>query len=145
MILKNTVTNAHNTDTARVFAHNPEKWTASSKAWYDTSLHKQTFLNGLPDHLPLQKPAAEAILQQFLSDASATLVVTVKNFNLSATIENVAGWPLLEILSDLNVFWTHDLIRDTAKPLLARYGPNFPPLDEHYRQVIHSSAVRRRV
>ncbi|KAK2024658.1 amidase [Colletotrichum zoysiae] len=159
ILMNNIVTNAYNTDTAGVIARDPARWASFAKAWYDPSLHEQTSLNGLPalslpddrtfpkrilypvDHLPLQNPAAEAILQRFLSDASATLGATVENFNLSATIEAVATRPLSEVSGDLFVLWTHDLITETAEPLLAKHAPVLPPLDEPYRQVFHSLTV----
>ncbi|KZL82153.1 amidase family protein [Colletotrichum incanum] len=161
--MENIVTNAHNTDTAGVIARDPAEWASFAKAWYDPSLHEQTSLNGLPalslpddctfpkrilypvDHLPLQNPAAEAILRKFLSDASATLGAIVENFNLSATIEDVAGRPLLGVLDDLFVLWTHDLIKETAKPLLSKHAAVLPPLDEPYRQVFHSLTVKDEV
>ncbi|KAK1979555.1 amidase [Colletotrichum cereale] len=160
ILMENIVTNAYNTDTAGVIARDPTKWATFVKAWYDPSLHEKPSLNGLPalslpddrtfpkrilypvDHLPLQNPAAETILQKFLVDASATLGATIENFNLGATIENVAGRPLPEILSDLAVLWTHDLIKETAQPLLAKHAPVLPPLDEPYRQIFHSLTVK---
>ncbi|KAK2056290.1 amidase [Colletotrichum caudatum] len=159
ILMSNIVTNAYNTDTAGVIARDPARWASFSKAWYDPSLHEHTSLNGLPalslpddrtfpkrilypvDHLPLQNPAAEAILQRFLSDVSTTLGATVENFNLSATIEAVATRPLSEVSGDLFVLWTHDLIAETAKSLLAEHAPVLPPLDEPYRQVFHSLTV----
>ncbi|EFQ25674.1 amidase [Colletotrichum graminicola] len=163
ILMDNIVTNAYNTDTAGVIARDPGKWASFAKAWYGPSLHEQTSLNGLPalslpddhtfpkrirypvDHLPLQNPAAEAILQKFLSDASTALGATIENFNLSATIEDVAGRPLLKVLDDLLVLWTHDLIKETAKPLLAKHAPVFPQLDEPYRQIFHSLTVKNEV
>ncbi|KAK1594619.1 amidase [Colletotrichum navitas] len=163
ILMDNIVTNAYNTDTAGVIARDPAKWAYFAKAWYDPSLHEQTSLNGLPalslpddrtfpkrilyplDHLPLQNPAAEAILQKFLVDASTTLGATIENIDLSAAIEDVAGRPLLEVLDDLFVLWTHDLIKETAKPLLAKHAPVFPPLDEPYRQIFHSLSVNNEV
>ncbi|KAK2018707.1 amidase [Colletotrichum eremochloae] len=163
ILMDHIITNAYNTDTAGVIARDPAKWASFAKAWYDPSLHEQPSLNGLPalsvpedrtfpkrilypvDHLPLQNPAAETILQKFLGDASATLGARVENFNLSATIEDVAGRSLLEVLGDLFVLWTHDLIKETAKPLLAKYAPLLPPLDEPYRQVFHSLTVKDEV
>ncbi|GKT49037.1 glutamyl-tRNA(Gln) amidotransferase subunit A [Colletotrichum spaethianum] len=157
ILMENVVTNAHNTDIVGVFARGPAKWAAFAKVWCDPSLHQHTSLNGLPalslpddrsflkrilypvDHLPLQNPAAETILQMFLVDASAVLGATVEHFNLSATVEGVAGRPLSEVLGDLSVLWIHDLITETAEPLLAKYAPGFPPLDKPYRQVFHSS------
>ncbi|KAK1999876.1 amidase [Colletotrichum falcatum] len=163
MLMENIVTNAYNTDTAGVIARDPAKWASFAKAWYDASLHEQASLNGLPalslpndhtfpkrilypvDHLPLRNPAAETILQKFLSDASAALGATVENFNLSAAIQGVAGRPLSEVLGDLLVLWTHDLIKETARPLLAKHAPVLPPLDEPYRQIFHSLTVEDKV
>ncbi|KAL2882192.1 hypothetical protein SGCOL_002460 [Colletotrichum sp. CLE4] len=159
ILMENIITNAFNADTAGVFCRDPVKWASFAKAWYDPLLHQDTSLNGLPalsvsddrtfpkrilypvDHLPLQNPAAETILQKFLSDASAALGATVEKVNLTETIEDVTGRPILQLLGDLLVLWTHDLITETAQPLLAQYAPAFPPLDEPYRGAFHSLTV----
>ncbi|KPM41819.1 hypothetical protein AK830_g4713 [Neonectria ditissima] len=159
ILMDNIVTNAFNADTAGLFARNPAKWAAFAKSWYAPSLHQDTSVNGLPalsvpddrtfpkrilypvDHLPLQNPAAETILQQFLNDASAALDATVEEFNLTETIEDVLGRPLLDVLADLSVLWTHDLIKETAEPLIAKYSPGFPPIDQPFRQVFHTVTV----
>ncbi|KAK1637807.1 amidase [Colletotrichum phormii] len=151
--------NTFNADTAGVFCRDPVKWASFAKAWYDPSLHQDTSLNGLSalsvsddrtfpkrilypvDHLPLQNPAAETIFQKFLSDASAALGATVEKVNLTETIEDVTGRPILQLLGDLLVLWTHDLITETAQPLLAQYAPAFSPLDEPYRGAFHSLTV----
>ncbi|KAJ3959625.1 hypothetical protein N0V92_003780 [Colletotrichum tropicale] len=159
IVMENVITNAFNADTAGLFARDPAKWAAFAKAWYDPSLHEATSLNGLPelsvpddrtfpkrilypvDHLPLKNAAAETILQKFLSDASAALGAAVENFNLTETIEETTGRPISQVLGDLFILWTHDLIRQTSEPLLAKYSPSFPALDNPYRGVFHSLAV----
>ncbi|KAK7429744.1 hypothetical protein QQZ08_003770 [Neonectria magnoliae] len=159
ILMDNIVTNAFNADTAGLFARDPAKWAAFAKSWYAPSLHQNTSVNGLPalsvpndrtfpkrilypvDHLPLQNPAAETILQKFLSDASAALNATVEKFNLTRTIENLVDRTLLNVLADLSVLWTHDLIKETANPLIAKYTPGFPPIDQPFRQVFRTVTV----
>ncbi|SCV25179.1 related to amidase family protein [Fusarium fujikuroi] len=157
--MDNIVTNAFNTDTAGVFARDPVAWAKFAKAWYDPSLHQDTSINGLPalsvpdaqtfpkrllypvDHLPMQNPAAEAILQKFLDDVADAVGVTVDKINLTQTIEETLDRPLQGMLDDLTVLWTHDLITETAEPLISNYSPGFPPIDEPYRSFFRNAVA----
>ncbi|KAF5020221.1 hypothetical protein F66182_7786 [Fusarium sp. NRRL 66182] len=157
--MDNIITNAFNADTAGVFSRNPAAWAKFAKAWYDKSLHESTSVNGLPalsvsdgqtfpkrilypaDHLPLQNPAAEAVLQEFLGGLTDATGVTVDRINLTQTIEDVLDRPLADMLSDLSILWTHDLLRETAEPLIANYAAGFPPIDEPYRSFFRNGAV----
>ncbi|CAJ0551573.1 Ff.00g115030.m01.CDS01 [Fusarium sp. VM40] len=159
IVMDNIVTNAFNTDTAGVFARDPTSWAKFAKAWYDPSLHQDTSINGLPalsvpdvqtfpnrllypiDHLPMQNPAAEAILQKFLDDVADTVGVTVDKINLTQTIEETLNRPLQGMLDDLTVLWTHDLILETAEPLISSFSPDFPAIDEPYRSFFRNAAA----
>ncbi|KAJ9425885.1 hypothetical protein FOXG_02586 [Fusarium oxysporum f. sp. lycopersici 4287] len=146
IVMDNIITNACSTDTAGVFARDPVAWAKFAKAWYDPSLHQDTSINGLPalsvpdaqtfpnrllypvDHLPMQNPAAEAILQKFLDDVTDAVGITVDKINLTQTIEKTVDRPLQGMLDDLTVLWTHNLITETAEPLTSN-----PSINELYR------------
>ncbi|KAL5583890.1 hypothetical protein FOVSG1_015241 [Fusarium oxysporum f. sp. vasinfectum] len=157
--MDNIVTNAFNTDTAGVFSRDPVSWAKFAKAWYDPSLHQSTWVNGLPalsvpdaqtfpkrllypvDHFPMQNPDAETILQKFLDGVTDAVGITVDKINLTQTIENTLDRPLQDMLNDLTVLWTHDLITETAEPLIASYSPGFPAIDEPYRSFFRNAVV----
>ncbi|KAF9765436.1 hypothetical protein IL306_002281 [Fusarium sp. DS 682] len=159
IVMDNIVTNAFNTDTAGLFSRDPVSWAKFVKAWYYPSLHQSTSVNGLPalsvpdaqtfpkrllypvDHLPMQNPAAEAILQKFMDGVTDAVGVTVDKINLTHTIEKTLDRPLQDMLNDLNVLWAHDLITETANPLVASYSPGFPPIDEPYRSFFRNAVV----
>ncbi|KAF5657749.1 indole-3-acetamide hydrolase [Fusarium heterosporum] len=159
IVMDNIVTNAFNADTAGVFARDPVSWVKFAKAWYDSSFHQDVTINGLPalsvtdaqtfpkrllypiDHLPMQNPAAEAILQKFLDDVKDAIGVTVDKVNLTQTIEETLDRPLRDMLDDLLVLWTHDLITETAEPLISSYSPGFPAIDEPYRSFFHDAVA----
>ncbi|KAF4337258.1 indole-3-acetamide hydrolase [Fusarium beomiforme] len=159
ILMDNIVTNAFNTDTAGLFSRDPVSWAKFAKAWYDPFLHQSTSVNGLPalsvpdvqtfpkrllypvDHLPMQNPGAEAILQKFLDDVTDAVGVSVDKINLTQTIEKTLDRPLQDMLDDLTVLWTHDLITETAEPLVASYSPGFPPIDEPYRSFFRNAVV----
>ncbi|EXL91261.1 hypothetical protein FOIG_15541 [Fusarium odoratissimum NRRL 54006] len=150
--MDNIITNACSTDTAGVFARDPVAWAKFAKAWYDPSLHQDTSINGLPslsvpdaqtfpnrllypvDHLPMQNPAAEAILQKFLDDVTDAVGITVDKINLTQTIEKTVDRPLQGMLDDLTVLWTHNLITERAEPLTSN-----PSINELYRSFFRNA------
>ncbi|EXF81473.1 hypothetical protein CFIO01_07716 [Colletotrichum fioriniae PJ7] len=171
MVLDGVMPISYGADTGGVFARDPLDWVKFAKLWYDPSLHQNSSLNGLPelevpdsrafpkrilyptDHLPLQNPAAEAVLQSFLARISKAMDLTVSKVNITETVETVTGRDLGGILADLGTIWTYTQLKVVATPLIAHYSPDFPSLDRPYRTTFrdfnldakgHTEALDRR-
>ncbi|ETS87127.1 hypothetical protein PFICI_00955 [Pestalotiopsis fici W106-1] len=151
MSLEHVMPISYGTDTAGFFCRDPIKWAEAAKYWYDASLQQDSALNGLSeldvpdtdaypvqilyplDHLPLQNPEAEKVLQSFLGQIIHAFNMSIATINLTQTIESTTGRDMKDILADLRTLWTHDQLKDVAVPLLEKYHPEFPPLDRPHR------------
>lgn len=147
------------TDTAGVFSRDPYKWIKFAKAWYDPSLHQDPSITGLsplvvPDtyaypkrilypveYLPLANPAAETILQIFLSNVTSIFNMTVEKFNFTATVQNASD-PIASNFTitsaALGVIDSYHQWHVLAKPLItawaALFSGRFPPIDPQWRK-----------
>ncbi|KAJ9496725.1 hypothetical protein H2202_007799 [Exophiala xenobiotica] len=155
---------SYSTDTAGVFCRDPHKWVNFSRLWYTPELYQDRSLTGLPaydtgdnvglpkrilypvDYLPLENPAAEKVLQDFLAKVTTALDMTVETFNWTERIESLsqpAGFTLPRLLSNLMVMWGYEQIQLVGKPLIskfeARYG-GYPPLEQPMRESFVSTA-----
>ncbi|KAK8217538.1 hypothetical protein M8818_001296 [Zalaria obscura] len=150
--------------TAGVFSRNPYKWIKFSKAWYTPSLHQGVTTTGLSplvvpdtnafpkrilyptDYLPLANPAAEAILQAFISNLTSLFNMTVTEFNFTATVQNGTDSRVNNLTELANgpigIIDSYTQWEVVAKPLITRwaelYDGRFPPIDSARRDGWHT-------
>ncbi|KAK4938114.1 hypothetical protein LTR10_021354 [Elasticomyces elasticus] len=168
MTLEGVTPISYSTDTAGVFCRDPYKWVKFSRLWYTPALYQDRSLTGLPaydvshgqslpkrilypvDYLPLKNPAAENILQGFLTKVTRAMNMEIEQFNWTASFEKLsqpADFNLARLLANLLVMWTHEHYELVGKSLVtmyeARYGsyPRLePPMRDRFRSPDYSSA-----
>ncbi|OGM46638.1 amidase family protein [Aspergillus bombycis] len=148
-------------DTAGVLGRNPAAWAKFAKAWYTADLHQPESITGLsplsvPDTMafptqilypdeqfPLVNPAAQKIVEAFLSSMAMALNMTIKHTNLSATLIDAPILPhkkdsldrLLAATATLTYWSSHVAV---AEPLMTewsrRFEGRFPPVDPLWRR-----------
>ncbi|KAF2190435.1 amidase family protein [Zopfia rhizophila CBS 207.26] len=123
------------TDTAGVFSRDHYKWIKFSKAWYTPSLHQDVSLTGLP---PLEVPGndAEVALQDFIANVTRIFNITVKEFNVTATVQSwtdpvASNFTTLSAATSVINTWMQWSI--LGKPRVtawkALFDGRFPPVD----------------
>ncbi|KAI1088958.1 amidase family protein [Rostrohypoxylon terebratum] len=141
------------TDTAGVFSRNVKDWVRFAKNWYIPELCQNSSITGLSplvtpdsykfpkrilyltDYLPLKNPAAEEILQAFISNMTAIFGMTVEDFNLTAVVGNTTDEvPKYGALNNATqIIDTITQYQVVGKPLLTAwsslYDGRFPPID----------------
>lgn len=177
MVLDHVMPISFSTDAAGIFSRNPYKWAKFAKHWYIPELHQEDSITGLPklevldtnafpkrvlypvDFLPYSNPAAEIVLQNFISNLTQLFNMTKVEFSLNEAVANftdktVANYT--ELLSELNVLWSYDQIESVGKPLIANWAARFggyPPIEQPMRtgftsteftDEIHSHALQVR-
>ncbi|EAW11674.1 amidase family protein [Aspergillus clavatus NRRL 1] len=153
-------------DTVGLFARDPVEWADFAKAWYTPRLHEDPSVNSLPplsvpdsvafpkkilypvEYLPLVSPAAQAILDDFLSGMTRVLGITIEHTNFTATVNNASIYP--EVDENWYPVANWDIIYNASQTLNAWtqytkvYGPflrtwaerndgRFPPVDPQWR------------
>ncbi|PIG90392.1 amidase family protein [Aspergillus arachidicola] len=148
-------------DTAGVLGRNPAQWARFAKAWYTPELHQPESITGLsplsvPDTMafptqilypeeqfPLVNPAAQKILEPFLSNIAKELNMSIKHTNLSATLieapifsdNNDTLDRLLTATAALTYWSSHVAVADPLMTEWARrYEGRFPPVDPLWRK-----------
>lgn len=105
----------------------------------DTTKYPKRILY-LTDYLPLANPAAEAILQTFLSNMSQVFSMQIQKLNFTATIQAIPD-PLLSNFTTLNaatsIINSRSQYELVGKPLInawkALFDGRFPPIDSARR------------
>ncbi|PLB51479.1 amidase signature enzyme [Aspergillus steynii IBT 23096] len=147
-------------DTAGVFSRNPVAWARFAKTWYTQEMHQNSAVTGLsplnvpdtmkfpsrvlyPDeHFPMKNPAAQVILDTFISKMSALFSLDVHHFNLTRMVDNASiysnttsPWESIMNASIMLGSWSQHV--DVAGPLIseweARYDGRFPPVEAQWR------------
>jgi Asp-tRNA(Asn)/Glu-tRNA(Gln) amidotransferase A subunit family amidase len=141
-------------DTAGVFARDPRAFAFFAKHWYTSELHQDPSLNGLeplglptesplpstviytPEYLPVRNPAADELVQEFITNLTTLLGMTKTEVNLTQTIldsdiQAVVNTTYRNNASSLlNQYtqWT-----EVGRPLVdfwaQNYDGRFPPID----------------
>lgn len=141
------------TDTAGVFSRDVKDWIRFAKNWYIPELCQNSSITGLSplvtpdsykfpkrvlyltDYLPLKNPAAEEILQAFISNMTTIFGMTVEDFNLTAVVGNTTDEvPKYGALNNAtSIIDTITQYQVVGKPLLTAwsslYDGRFPPID----------------
>lgn len=143
------------TDTAGVFARDPYKWVKFSKAWYTPELYQSPNITGLrpltvedtndfpttiispTEYLPLANPAAEEVLQNFITKLEGIFGMSTIRLNFTATVQNLTD-PRINDLADLTsgalgIINRYTQYTEVAEPLISTwadlYDGRFPPID----------------
>jgi hypothetical protein len=141
-------------DTAGVFARDPHAFAYFAKHWYTPSLHQDASINGLaalnvptesplpstliytPEYLPTRNPAADTLVQSFITNLTTLLGLTKQTVNLTATIldseiqavRNTSYRNNASSLLNQYTQWT-----EVGRPLVdfwaENYDGRFPPID----------------
>ncbi|KPI38360.1 uncharacterized protein AB675_12105 [Cyphellophora attinorum] len=141
-------------DTAGVFARDPHAFAYFAKHWYTPSLHQDSSINGLealnvpsesplprtliytPEYLPTRNPAADTLVQSFITNLTTLVGLTKQTVNLTATIldsdiqavRNTSYRNNASSLLNQYTQWT-----EVGRPLVdfwaENYDGRFPPID----------------